>query len=342
MVQNVERCSRPGLPDLAPHRYRPIVIRDLNYSGATFLSRKNCTFTENMETMSRDIHGLGVALVTPFDGRGGVDYQALGRVVDFVVDGGVDYLVALGTTAETPTLKLAERQDVAKFIIGRNAGRLPVVVGCGGYDTEDVVETMERLPLDGADAMLCVTPYYNKPSQEGLYRHFRRIADVSPVPVILYNVPSRTGVNMLAKTSLRLAHDSRNILGIKEACGVMGQVMELLCGRPEGFRVISGDDVLALPTAAVGGDGVISVAANAFPRQMGRMMAAARAGDYAEAARINRKLHPAVEALFAEGSPTGVKTALVARGLIEPNLRLPMVAGSDALLEFFREYIAAE
>jgi 4-hydroxy-tetrahydrodipicolinate synthase len=292
--------------------------------------------------MKRDIRGVGVALVTPFDGRGAVDYEALGRVVDFVTDGGVDYLVALGTTAETPTLQMAEKQDVARFIMERNAGRLPVVVGCGGYDTEEVAANLKRLPTEDADAVLCVTPYYNKPSQEGLYRHFRRVADESPAPVILYNVPSRTGVNMAAKTSLRLARDSRNILGIKEACGVMGQIMELLCGRPEGFRVISGDDVLALPLMAVGGDGVISVAANAFPVQMSLIMRAVGAGDFAEAARVNRLLHPAVEALFSEGSPTGVKTALVARGIVEPNLRLPMIAGSDDLLRFFKEYIAAE
>ncbi len=285
--------------------------------------------------MKRDISGVGVALVTPFDARGEIDYNALGRVVDHVIEGGVDYLVVLGTTGETPTLKAAEKRAVMEFVMERNAGRLPVVVGCGGYDTDEVCATIKGMGTDGVDAVLSVAPYYNKPSQEGLYRHFRRVADHSKVPVILYNIPGRTGVNTSSQTILRIAREG-NVLGVKEACGAMGQMMELLVARPEGFMVISGDDGMALPLAAVGGDGVISVAANAYPRQVCAMMAAAAKGDYAEAGRLNRRLYPVFEAMFAEGNPTGVKTALAALGIIEPNFRLPIIEGSEKLMEFFR------
>ncbi len=288
--------------------------------------------------MKNKLQGTGVALVTPFDTSGAIDFAALGRVIDFVIDGGVDYLVALGTTGETPTLKHDEKSAVLAFIRERNAGRLPLVVGCGGYDTDEVCTTMGRLELQGVSALLSVAPYYNKPSQEGLYRHFRHIADRSPVPIMLYNIPSRTGVNMTASTILRIARGG-NVMGVKEACGTMAQMMELLHGREDGFKVISGDDILALPLAAVGGDGIISVAANAFPSEMAGMMAAAARGDYDAAGRMCRELYPAIEALFVEGNPTGVKTALVARGIIGPHFRLPMVEGSDKLLEFFKGYI---
>ena len=285
--------------------------------------------------MNNNIGGVGVALVTPFDARGAVDYNALGRVVDHVIDGGVDYLVVLGTTGETPTLKPAEKRAVLTFVKERNAGRLPVVVGCGGYDTEDVCSGIDNLGMEGVSAVLSVAPYYNKPSQEGLYRHFRHIADRSPVPVILYNIPGRTGVNITSQTILRIAREG-NVLGVKEACGAMGQMMELLVARPEGFMVISGDDALALPLSAVGGDGVISVTANAYPRQMCAMMAAAAKGDYSKAGELNRQLYPVFEAMFSEGNPTGVKTALAALGMIEPNFRLPMIEGSERLMGFFK------
>lgn len=274
-------------------------------------------------------------MVTPFDARGAIDFAALGRVVDHVIAGGVDYLVALGTTGETPTLKTAEKHAVLEFVIERNAGRLPVVVGCGGYDTEEVCSTMSSIGTDGVDAVLSVAPYYNKPSQEGLYRHFRRIADHSKVPVILYNIPGRTGVNMNSQTILRIAREG-NVLGVKEACGATAQMMELLVARPEGFKVISGDDAMALPLMAMGGDGVISVAANAYPKQMCAMMTAAAKGDYTEAARLNKQLYPVFEAMFAEGNPTGVKTAMAAQGIIEPNFRLPIIEGSEKLMQFFK------
>ncbi len=288
---------------------------------------------------NNEIWGVGVALVTPFDDRGAVDYDALARVVNHVTDGGVDYLVALGTTAETPALKRDEKRSVLAFIKECNAGRLPVVVGCGGYDTDDVVDCIGALDLDGVSAVLSVTPYYNKPSQEGLYQHYKKIAGESPVPILLYNVPARTGVNMTAETTLRLAREVPNLLGVKEACGTVGQMMQLLCGRPEGFKVISGDDVMALPLAALGGDGLISVAANAFPHLLCGAMSAAERGEYDAAAEIFRRLYPAIEAMFAEGSPTGVKAALSALGIIRNNLRLPLVPGTQELHETFRRLI---
>ena len=298
-------------------------------------------FNANGMTPNKNIRGVGVALVTPFDDRGAVDYDALGRVIDHVMQGGVDYLVALGTTSESPTLRAEEKRDVVAFIKERNAGRLPVIVGCGGYDTEDVVRCIGGAGLDGVSALLSVTPYYNKPSQEGLYQHYKRVAEVSPVPVLLYNVPSRTGVNMAAETTLRLAREVPNLLGIKEACGTVGQMMQILCGRPSSdFLVISGDDVMALPLAAMGGDGIISVAANAFPSAMCGMMDAAEAGDYVAAAAIFRRLHPALEAIFAEGNPTGVKTVLALKGMINNNLRLPLVRGSRQLHDMLERLMA--
>lgn len=288
---------------------------------------------------NKNLYGVGVALVTPFDDRGAVDYDALARVITHVTAGGVDYLVVLGTTAETPTLKNDEKREIMRFVKQHNTAKLPVVIGCGGYDTDEVVRCIANLDLDDVSAVLSVTPYYSKPSQEGLYRHYKKVAEESPVPILMYNVPSRTGVNMTAETTLKLANEVRNLAGIKEACGVISQMMQILCGRPEGFRVISGDDVLALPLAAIGGDGVISVAANAFPQTMCAMMAAADRNEYDAAAEMFKRLHPALEAMFIEGNPTGVKTALALKGLIENNLRLPLVAGSRALNDTFAKLI---
>lgn len=289
--------------------------------------------------MKKEISGVGVALVTPFDNKGEVDFAALGRVVDHVTAGGVDYLVALGTTAETPTLSNDEKSEIIRYIKERNAGRLPIVVGCGGYNTAEVLRCINEIDLDGIAAVLSVTPYYNKPTQEGLYQHYKTVAEGSPVPLILYNVPARTGVNMLPETTMRLAREVGNILGIKEACGTVTQMAQVLCGRPEGFRVISGDDIMALALAAMGGDGVISVAANAFPHAMCSMMKAAAGGETAKAAGMFSRLYPAFEALFAEGNPTGVKTALTVKGLIDNNLRLPLIKGSPGLHAIFEELI---
>lgn len=280
-----------------------------------------------------------MALVTPFDAKGGVDYESLGRLVDYVTDNGADFLVALGTTAETPTLSVEEKRDILAFIKERNRKGLPLIVGIGGYDTAGVIRQIGEADLAGVSAVLSVTPYYNKPSQQGLFEHYKAIAGASPVPILLYNVPSRTGVNLKAETTLRLANEVENLLGVKEACGSLSQMSYLLRDRPEGFRVFSGDDNMALPLIALGGDGVISVAANVFPAVFTRMVKAVFAGDRATASSLQLRLFEAVDALFAEGNPTGVKTALALRGMLENRLRLPLVPGSEALSERLRMLI---
>lgn len=290
--------------------------------------------------MREIFRGVGVALVTPFDCRGEVDYNALGRVVDGVIDGGADYLVALGTTAETPNLSREERSAVAAFIRSRNGGRLPIVAGMGGNSTRQVQEMIEASDLEGFSAILSVTPYYNKPSQRGLYEHYKAVAAASPVPVILYNVPGRTGVNMQAETTLRLAHDVDNIAGIKEASGNIDQIDTIIKGRPEGFCVISGDDSLAVSVVEHGGEGVISVAANVFTRRFSECIHTALGGDIEGARRLYEPLTEAVRALFAEGNPTGVKTALYVKGIVQPVLRLPLVEGSDELVKRLERLMA--
>lgn len=289
--------------------------------------------------MKRALTGVGVALVTPFTRDGKVDFAGLGRLVDYVIENGVDYIVSLGTTAETVTLDRTERDAVAAFIVEHNAGRVPLVAGCGGNCTAEVVRMLDGSDLSAFSAILSVTPYYNRPSQRGLYEHYKVIAAESPVPVILYNVPSRTGVNMTAETTLRIAREIPNVIGIKEACGKFEQMEELLAGRPEGFRVISGDDSMALGLVRRGGDGVISVAANVFPRDFTRCVKLAFEGRHAEAETLYTHLSEAIHALFEEGNPTGVKSALAVKGMIEPVLRLPLVEGSPALMEKFKKLV---
>ncbi len=282
--------------------------------------------------MKNNIQGTGVALVTPFDASGKIDFEALGRLVRYVSDGGVDYLVALGTTAETPTLSQDEKREVLECIKANNVKTLPLVLGIGGNSTAETAQAFSRYDMNGVDAILSVTPYYNKPSQAGLFDHYRCLAIEAPRPIILYNVPSRTGVNMTAETSLKLAREVRNIMGIKEACGSINQMAHLLKGRPEGFRVISGDDGMALALGAMGGDGVISVAANAFPAQVAQMVRAIASGDVTSAAALNMQMLEVIDALFEEGNPVGIKTALTVKGLIHNSVRLPLVSGSDKLL----------
>lgn len=284
--------------------------------------------------------GVGVAMITPFTAEGRVDYDALARMIDYVIEGGVDYIVALGTTAETPALYMPERAVIAMFISNHIAGRVPLVIGCGGNSTSEVLDQLREFDLRGADAILSVTPYYNKPSQEGLYRHFRTVAEHSPLPVILYNIPGRAGVNMTAETTLRCARDFSNIIGIKEASGNLDQIRRIIDHRPEGFLVLSGDDGMVLSVMQSGGDGVISVAANAFPRRFMQCVNHAKAGDFVRAEAEFAALDDAVRALFAEGNPTGVKCALSVMGKIGPTLRLPLVEGSPALQERFRQLIA--
>ena len=263
--------------------------------------------------------GVGVALVTPFTEDGAVDYTALTHLVEHVIAGGVDYLVVLGTTAETPTLS----QD--------NGGRLPIILGAGGNCTADVVSYLRTGDFDGIDAILSVTPYYNKPSQEGIYQHYKAVAEASPCSVVLYNVPGRTGVNMSPATVLRLVHDCPKIIAVKEASGSLSQAANILKGCPADFAVVSGDDNLTLPMVALGGAGVISVAANVFPEKFCKMVHLALEGRFAEAAPLHLSMMETVDALFAEGNPSGVKAALSCCGLIENRLRLPLVPVSEQL-----------
>lgn len=285
------------------------------------------------------IKGVGVALITPFNNYK-VDYDSLGRMVDYVIAGGVDYIVALGSTAETATLSLKERDEVLRFIINRTNGRVPIVAGMGSNNTADLVEQLHSFNLDGVVAILSVVPYYNKPSQEGIYRHFMAVADASPVPVIIYNVPGRTGLNMTAATTLRLAHATPKIVAIKEACGNIEQMQAILNGRPEDFLVLSGDDGITVELVKRGGDGVISVAANAFPERFCGCVHNAMKGNIALAESEIAELTPAIDLLFKEGNPTGVKAMTAAMGITRPEVRLPLVEGTENLVADIKSAIA--
>jgi 4-hydroxy-tetrahydrodipicolinate synthase len=282
------------------------------------------------------ISGMGVALITPFKRDKSIDFDALGKVIEYVT-GSADFLVALGTTAETPTLNIQEKNDIVQFVAGKNNGKLPLVVGIGGNNTAETVKNVAGI-YEEADAVLSVTPYYNKPSQKGMYEHFTAIADASPKPVILYNVPGRTGVNMTAETCLKLA-EHKNIIAIKEASGNFNQLGYILRGKPEDFSVLSGDDGLTLMQIAMGIDGVISVAGNAFPDEFGKLVHLAIEGNFAEARLIHLQMIELIDLLFAEGNPVGVKTALAIKGLIENELRLPLVKGSEVLYEKLKKQI---
>lgn len=286
------------------------------------------------------LSGAGVALITPFTPDRKIDYPALARMIDYVIEGGVDYIVALGTTAETPTLYLHERAVVAMFISNHIAGRVPLVIGVGGNSTSEVLDQLREFDLRNADAILSVTPYYNKPSQEGLYQHFKTVSEHSPLPIILYNIPGRTGVNMTAQTTLRIANDFRNVIGIKEASGNIEQMQEILNLRRKDFLVLSGDDGLTLELMSRGGDGVISVAVNAFPEKMMHCVNLAKRGDFEGARKAYQCLDEAVSAMFIEGNPTGIKCALATMGLIGDTMRLPLVPGTPQLAARFRELIA--
>ena len=279
-------------------------------------------------------------MVTPFTKEGRIDYEGLGRMVDYVIEGGVDYIVALGTTAETPTLYIQERAVIARYIIDRAAGRVPMVLGVGGNSTSEVLDQLREFDLRGAQAILSVTPYYNKPSQEGLYQHFRVVSEHSPLPIILYNIAGRTGVNMTAETTLRITRDFSNVIGIKEASGDIAQIQEVIDRRPKGFLVLSGDDGIAVDVMRRGGDGVISVAVNAFPKRFMEVINLAKEGRFDEADAGYAALDDAVKALFAEGNPTGVKCALATMGLIGDTMRLPLVRGTLGLAERFKKLIA--
>jgi len=269
--------------------------------------------------------GMGVALITPFKDDDSVDYAALGRLVDYQIKNGSDYLVVLGTTAETATLTSAEKREVSRFIIEKANGRVPIVLGVGGNCTRALIEELETGDFTGVNAILSVTPYYNKPSQEGLYQHYSALASHTKLPIILYNVPGRTGVNMTAETTLRLAREFQNIIAVKEASGNITQVDEIIKHKPAKFMVISGDDGITFPLMTLGADGVISVIGNAFPKEFSRMVRLARSGDYANALEIHHRFTDLFNLLFVDGNPAGVKCMLHAMGFIENKLRLPLV-----------------
>lgn len=274
--------------------------------------------------------GSGVALVTPFCADMSVDYVSLERLVEHVISGGISYLVVMGTTAENATLTKREKQDILSFVVAKNRGRLPIVFGIGGNNTMAVVDDMKDYDLTGVDVILSVVPYYNKPNQRGLYEHFAYIAKHSQLPIILYNVPGRTGVNMSAETTLKLAHDFKNIVAIKEASGNLNQVSYILKDKPKDFLVISGDDNLTVPMMSIGGVGVISVSANAVPYEVSQCVKECLRGDFMAATKVLNRLLEFQDLIFVEGNPTGVKSAMVIRGILENNLRLPLVASSEA------------
>ena len=278
------------------------------------------------------IKGVGVALITPFNNFE-VDYEALARMVDHVIEGGVDYIVALGSTAETATLSLKERQEVLDFIVERTAERVPIVAGMGSNNTADLVAQLRSFDLSKCVAILSVVPYYNKPSQEGIYRHYMAVAEASPVPVIVYNVPGRTGVNMTAETTLRLAHATDKIVAVKEASGDIEQMQRIIDGKPENFLVISGDDGITVELIKRGGVGVISVAANAFPETFCHCIHKAMDGDIESAEKqMAEQFTEPLTLIFREGNPTSIKVITEAMGLTRRDVRLPLVEGSEALV----------
>ncbi len=272
-----------------------------------------------------NLKGMGVALITPFKEDESVDYEALGRLVDYLLQNGADYLVVLGTTAETPTLTEEEKKKIIELVVTKVRHRIPIVLGVGGNCTKSVVDKLKNDNLEGIDAILSVVPYYNKPSQEGIYQHYKAIAQATELPVILYNVPGRTGVNMTAETTLRLAREFKNIIAVKEASGNITQMDDIIKNKPKDFNVISGDDGITFPLITLGAIGVISVIGNAFPREFSRMVRLALAGDYDSARTIHHRFTELFSLLFVDGNPAGVKSMLSMMGFVENSLRLPLV-----------------
>ena len=292
-----------------------------------------------MSSLTNQLNGTGVALITPFTTQGYIDFDALSGIIDHVINGGVEYIVTLGTTGETPTLEKKEKTDIIKFTYEKVNNRVPVVVGIGGNNTKELLDDLRSFPLDKAAAVLSASPYYSKPSQEGLYLHYKTFAEASPKPVLLYNVPGRTGRNVTAATTIRLSKEVSNIIGIKEASGDMAQCMQILRDAPKDFLVVSGDDALALPQIACGMKGVISVAANAYPQAFSDMIRLCLNNNFSKAKIINDELIEAYELMFAENNPAGVKAFMKEMGLIKNNLRLPLVPLSEGLHNRVKTYI---
>lgn len=290
--------------------------------------------------MARNIFkGLGVALITPFTSDGNVDYKSLTRLVEYQIDNGADFLCILATTSEAPCLSAEEKKKVKQLVIEVNRGRLPLLMGCGGNNTKAIVEELKNSDWRGIDGVLSVCPYYNKPSQEGLYQHFKAIAEASPLPVVLYNVPGRTGVNLKAETTVRLANDCENIIAIKEASGSLEQVDEIIKNKPARFDVISGDDALTFSMVASGAAGSISVIGNALPKEVSRMIRLEFKGEYEAARTIHHRFTELYSLLFIDGNPAGVKALLHEMGFIENVLRLPLVPTRITTLQKMTEIL---
>ena len=283
--------------------------------------------------MKNNFRGAGVALITPFKADLTIDFEGLGKIVESQLENQIDYLVVLGTTAETATLNAAEKQQIVDFVCKRAEGKIPIVIGIGGNNTQAVIEAALSMDLSKADAILSVVPYFSKPTQEGIFQHYLAIAKVSPLPLILYNVPGRTGVNMSAETTLRLAHASDKIIATKEASGNISEITKILRDKPAGFTVLSGDDSLVVPMIAIGAEGVISVAANIVPKAMADLTHLALEGNFKAAAQLHLRMQKICEALFIDGNPGGAKAALHSAGIIENVLRLPLVPVNSATYE---------
>lgn len=277
--------------------------------------------------------GLGVALITPFTESGEVDYNALGNLVEYQISNGADFLCILATTSESPCLSKQEKLDIQHFIVNLVDRRVPIVIGCGGNNTLAIAEELRNGDFNGIDGILSVCPYYNKPTQEGLYQHFKTLACATELPVILYNVPGRTGINMTAETTLRLANDCENIVAIKEASGNLEQIDDILKNKPEGFAVLSGDDSLTFPMLAGGAEGVISVIGNALPKEFSQMISLEQEGKYEEAVKIHHSLTELYKLLFVDGNPAGVKAVLTEMGYIKNVLRLPLVPARETTIQ---------
>lgn len=285
------------------------------------------------------LRGMGVALITPFKEDESVDYDALIRMVDHIVQNNADYLCVLGTTAETPTLTDEEKKKIKQVVVSHVKGKVPILLGMGGNNTRAVVNALKNDDLSGVDAVLVVVPYYNKPSQEGMYQHYKAVSEATDLPIVLYNVPGRTGVNMTAETTLRIARDFKNVIAIKEASGNIEQMDEIIKNKPSTFDVISGDDGIAFPLITLGAVGVISVIGNAFPREFSRMTRLALQGDYASALTIHHKFTELFKLLFVDGNPAGVKSILSVMGMIENRLRLPLVPTRIKTFEAIRSVL---
>lgn len=290
--------------------------------------------------MARNIFkGLGIALVTPFTADGEVDYKAIVRLVEYQIQNGADFLCILATAGETPCLSTEEKENIKKLVVDTNRGRLPILMGCGGNNTRAVVEELKTADWTGIDGVLSVCPYYNKPSQEGLYQHFKAIAEASPLPVVLYNVPGRTGINMKSETTVRLARDCENIVAVKEASGSLEQVDEIIKNKPERFDVLSGDDALTFSMVASGAAGSISVIGNALPKEVSRMIRLEFKGEYEAARTIHHRFTELYSLLFVDGNPAGVKALLHEMGFIENVLRLPLVPTRITTLQKMTEIL---